>query len=207
MRPEILLDIDGVAANFIAGCLPYIKDLTGRDHHHDDVDQFMIEKALGLDDGQTQALYARVASEGWCRALPAYEEAKGGVAELRTFADVIPVTSHFFSGKNWVYERDEWIVEHLGIAKTDIVHTHRKFQIDGDMLIDDKTAHLINWKKRHPRGCAVRLHRRYNAHEEWRMPAGTTEYPNTDYGVVAHDWAHLVRFAKMHFGIDGGSSR
>ncbi len=207
MKPEILLDIDGVAANFIAGCLPYIKDITGRDHSHDDVDQFMIEKALGLDDEQTKRLYERVASEGWCRNLPPYQEALEGVKELRSFADVIPVTAHFFTSKHWVAERDEWIVEHLGIAKTDVVHTHRKYQIDGDMLVDDKTSHLIAWKKRHHRGVAVRLHRRYNANDNWRMPPGTTEFPNTDYGVIAQDWPHLVRFAKMHFGVDGGSSR
>ncbi len=43
MRPEILLDIDGVVANFIAGCLPHIYEMTGRSYEHDHVDQCMFE--------------------------------------------------------------------------------------------------------------------------------------------------------------------
>ncbi len=198
-KPEILLDIDGVAANFIAGCLPYVFAITGREHQHDDVDQFMIEQALGLDNEQTKKLYHHVMQEGWCRSLPAYEHAKESVARLREFAEVIPVTSHFFDSKHWVSERDEWILEHLGILKTDIIHTHRKYQIDGDILVDDKTSHLVKWAERHPRGCAVRFRRRYNQNEPW--PKQGAEYPNTDWGITVDDWPHLVRFCEAHFGL------
>lgn len=164
---EILLDIDGVAANFIEGCRPIVEKMLGRRVKHDDVDQFMIEKALGLTEAQTAELYAHVMSEGWCRALPAYAGAKEAVAEMRAHATVVPVTAHFFSSKHWVYERDEWILEHLGIPKTDVVHTHRKFQIDGDALIDDKVSHLSAWRHRHPNGKAVLLKRKYNERDGW----------------------------------------
>lgn len=166
-QPEVLLDIDGVAGNFIKGCLPIASRIVGRPVHHDDIDQFMIERSLGMDAEQTAELYKHVMEEGWCRSLPAYEGAKEAVAELRTFVTVVPVTAHFFSSKHWVYERDEWIVEHLGIPKTDIIHTHRKFQIDGDALVDDKVSHLSAWKRRHPQGHAVLFKRRYNEREGW----------------------------------------
>lgn len=166
MKTEILLDIDGVAANFIEGCIPVAENIIGRRIHHDDIDQFMIEKALGMDEEQTAELYKHVMTEGWCRALPAYEGAKEAVAEMRQYADVIPVTAHFFSSKHWVYERDAWIVDHLGIAQTDIIHTHRKFQIDGDVLIDDKISHLRSWIGRRPEKRGVLFQRKYNAGEE-----------------------------------------
>ena len=54
----------------------------------------MIERALGMDEEQTAKLYKQVMTEGWCRALPAYEGAKEAVAEMRQYADVIPVTAH-----------------------------------------------------------------------------------------------------------------
>lgn len=165
--PETLLDIDGVAANFIEGCRPIAERLLGRSVHHDEVDEFMIEKALGMTKDQTDELYRHVMAEGWCRALPAYEGAKECVAQIREFSTVVPVTSHFFASKHWVYERDEWILEHLGIPKTDIVHTHRKFQIDGDALVDDKVSHLSAWKRRHPQGQAILFKRRYNEREGW----------------------------------------
>lgn len=165
--PTILLDIDGVAANFIEGCRPVVEKMLGRRIRHDDVDQFMIEKALGLTAAQTEELYATVMTEGWCRSLPAYAGAKEGVARLREFAHVSPVTAHFFTSKSWVWERDEWIVEHLGIPKTDVHHTHSKFRVDGDALVDDKTSHLSAWKRRHPKGHAVLFKRRYNENDGW----------------------------------------
>lgn len=183
MKTEILLDIDGVAANFIEGCIPVAQDILGRKVHHDDIDQFMIERALGMSEEQTAELYKHVMSEGWCRALPAYEGAKEAVAEMRQYADVIPVTAHLFSSKHWVYERDAWILEHLGIPQTDIVHTHRKFQIDGDVLIDDKVSHLATWCARRPQKRGVLFKRRYNEKERW----------TTDFRIdVIDGWPALV---------------
>lgn len=183
MRPVILLDIDGVVANFIAGCLPHIKDITGREHHHDEVDQFMIEQALGLDDEQTKQLYERVGLEGWCRSLPPYEGAREGVAALRTFADVVPVTAPFWTSKHWVRERYEWILEHLEIPEIDVIQAHAKFRIDGDVFIDDRTSHLVKWEKRHPRGCPVLFTRRYNQNDGW-------------HGSAFSEWPALVGYLK-----------
>jgi 5'(3')-deoxyribonucleotidase len=207
-KPVILLDIDGVVANFIAGCLPHVLDLTGRLYEHDDVDQFMIEKALGLDAQQSKLLYDQVCKEGWVEGLPAYEEAKVSVAALREFADVVPVTQPFLASRHWVFERNAWILEHIGIDPRDVYHAFKKFRIHGDMLIDDRTSHLIEWaeywtsKMGRGAGVAVRLRRRYNENEPWLRPHGSSEYPNAEWGVQVDDWAHLVRFARVHFGVE-----
>ena len=99
MLPELLLDIDGVAVNFIEGCRPVAERLIGRSFHHDEIDQWLIEKALGMDAAQTKELYQAVMEEGWCRALPAYEHAKEAIAKIREYAYVIPLTSHFHDSK------------------------------------------------------------------------------------------------------------
>lgn len=185
MRPVILLDLDGVAVNFIAGALPLIHEITGRLHHHDDVDQFMIEKALGLDAEQTAALYKRVADEGWCRGLPAYDGAKEGVEALQAFADVIPVTLPFDS-PFWVREREAWVLEHLGIPREKVHHTHEKWRVVGDALVDDKVSHLVSWKEKHPHGRAVLFKRRYNQDGSWKGP-------------TVEDWPHLVGSLEAYF--------
>ncbi len=171
MRPEVLLDIDGVVANFIEGCRPLAEQLIGRSFHHDDIDQWFIEKALGMDEVQTKALYCQVMEEGWCRKLPVYEQARECVAKIREYATVIPLTAHFHDSKTWAWERDEWILEHFGIPKVDVIHTHRKFQVDGDVLIDDKTSHLQRWQARHPLGRSVLFRRKYNISEGWAGPS------------------------------------
>lgn len=199
MKPVILLDIDGVAANFIAGCLPYIFDITGREHTHDDVDKFMIEKALGLDEEQTKRLYEHVCSEGWVRGLPPYEDAKAGVASLREFADVVPVTAPFWTSKHWVIERYEWILEQLGIPQIEVIHAHAKFRIAGDMLIDDKMSHLVTWANAphnvHSVGVPVLFKRRYNENEHFPV--------EIRQGYRVGDWQTLVHVAKTHFGFNG----
>lgn len=194
MRPEVLLDIDGVAANFIKGCIPAAEAIIGRPVYHDDIDQFMIEKALGMSEDQTAELYKHVMTEGWCRSLPAYEGAKEAVAFMQQHADVIPVTAHFFSSKHWVYERDAWIIEHLGIAQTDIIHTHRKFQIDGDVLIDDKISHLRSWIGRRPTKRGVLFQRRYNAHEVLERTSNIT---------MIDGWTALVDYLSDVYGWPG----
>ena len=193
MKPVILLDIDGCPANFVAGCLPVIKDITGRDHVHDDVDQWQIETALGLDEEQTKLLYERVCSEGWVRDLPLYEGAKEGVAALREFADVVPVTAPFWSSKHWVYERYEWILNQLGILQRDVIHAHAKWRVAGDMLIDDKMSHLTQWAtaKHNADGIPVLFRRKYNENEIWD--------PAVLRGYRVPDWPTLVHVARMHF--------
>lgn len=170
MLPEVLLDIDGVAANFIEGCRPAAERIVGRTFHHDDIDQWLIEKALGMDDVQTQELYQHIIEEGWCRALPAYEHAAESISKIREYATIVPLTAHFHDSKTWAWERDEWIFAHLGISKTDVIHTHRKFQVDGDVLIDDKPSHLRTWRARRPSRCAILFQRTYNKGDGWDGP-------------------------------------
>lgn len=186
MLPEVLLDMDGVAVNFIEGCRPAAERMLGRSFHHDDIDQWLIEKALGLNEEQTKELYRDVMSEGWCRALPAYDQAKESIAKIREFATVIPLTAHFHDSKTWAWERDEWILEHLGIPKVDVIHTHRKFQVDGEVLVDDKPEHLERWLARRPDCRGVLFRRRYNVNSSWRGP-------------VVEDWPHLVCSLEAYF--------
>ena len=178
-RPCILLDIDGVAASFIDGALPFARKLTGLEHKHDDIDQMMMEKALGLTDEQTEALYKHISSEGWCRSIPVYPGAKDGISRLREIADVHPVTFQFPSFY-WVREREAWLHEHFGIDPNDVIHTNSKHRIAGDIFVEDKTSNLVKWKKFHPQGHGVLFRRRYNQNDPW------------DGGVVS-DWPGLVQ--------------
>jgi 5'(3')-deoxyribonucleotidase len=175
-RRRVLLDIDGLFANFIAGALPHVKLVTGRDHHHDEVDQWLIEKALKLDNEQTTQLYKAVASPSWCRQLPAYEGAREGLEEIRRHADVWAVTQPYPS-PTWAYERDQWLVEDFGFDINDVQHVRSKAKhaVDGDIFGEDKTSTLVEWQEWHPEGVGVLFERRYNKDEGW-------------HGLRASDW-------------------
>jgi hypothetical protein len=169
-RPKrVILDVDGCKANFIAGALPIVREITGRDHHHDDVNQFMIEKALGLSDDERDRLYARVAEEGWCLGLPVYDGAREGVGRIRVAADQTWAVTQRFKSRTWVFERDQWLMEHLGFAYDEILHVPSiaKHAIDADILVEDKTSTLFQWKEAHPNGHGILVRRRYNENDGW----------------------------------------
>jgi hypothetical protein len=169
-RPKrVIIDVDGCKANFIAGALPIIREITGRDHDHDDVDQFMIEKALGLTDAERDLLYARVSEEGWCYGLPMYEGAREGVTRIRAVADQVWAVTQRFKSRTWVYERDLWLMEKLAFAYDDILHVPSvaKHAIDADVMVEDKTSTLVQWQAAHPDGHGILVRRRYNENDGW----------------------------------------
>lgn len=188
-RPVILLDVDGVIANFIDGALPIAERLTRQKHHHDDIDQWHMEKALGLTEDQTHAFYAEIASEGHCIKLPVYEGAIDGVKALREIADVHPVTAPFAS-TYWVGERETWLLNHFGFHHHDVVHTNAKHLIRGDILIEDKPETIVKWCQHHPTGRGILIARNYN---KYGLPA--TAHP-LRYS-RARDWSDIVHTCKI----------
>lgn len=187
-RPELLLDIDGVARNFIAGTLPIVKNLTGHDHHHDDVDQWRVEKAFKLSPEHTRAMYDSVNQEGWCGSLPVYEGAKEGIARLREVVDVYPVTFQYPS-LWWVRECEVWLNENFGISPNDVIHTNAKHMVFGDYFVEDKTETLVKWRakwaKRGLVGTPIQFRRRYNENDAWD-------------GAAVSNWSELTRFVIDH---------
>lgn len=183
-KKDLLLDLDGVARNFIAGTLPIVKDITGRDHRHDDVDQWRIEHALKLSAEEAAEMYERVAQEGWCRSLPPYEGSKEAIAQLSEIVNVYPVTAPF-SSRHWVPECEEWLVHHYGIHHHDVVHTNAKHIVYGHYFVEDKTSTLVKWRAHWQRlgmPCTpILFSRRYNASDGWD-------------GVSVASWQELVRF-------------
>lgn len=181
-KPDLLLDLDGVARNFIAGVLPLVKDITGRDHHHDDVDKWRVEHALKLSPAETKEMYSRINQEGWCRSLIPYEGAKEGIARLSEVVTIYPVTFQFPS-LWWVRECEEWLVTHFGIDPNDVVHTNAKHIAFGDYFVEDKTETLVkwraHWRKRGLEGKPIKFVRQYNKDDTWD-------------GLVVRNWRELV---------------
>lgn len=170
MTPRALVDIDGVLRDFITGGLPLVERITGRVHQHDDVDQWAMEKALGLTDEESKIFYTIVSGEHFAYELPVYSGAVEAIAKLREHCEVIFVTAHFPGSKTWVHDTDRWLAKHFASDGHDVIHTNAKHAVSGDFLIEDKTSTLLKWRE-DPRGHALplrrgmRLLRNYNRRE------------------------------------------
>lgn len=176
-RLDLLLDVDGILANFIDPALEEVAALTGLRHHHDEVTQWDIMECLGIPDDVAEAAYARMKREGFCASLPVYPGAQEGVEMLRSVCNLYIVTSPL-GGAHWAHEREMWLWEHFRIPGKTVISTSAKYKCVGDVFVDDKSSNLEKWSAKHPRDCAVRWSVRSNSQDIWN-------------GIQTNNWAEL----------------
>lgn len=166
-RPRLLLDIDGVVANFLEPCLKIVNDIMGSTYTHDDVKQWdFMRGQFGMTQQQIDEVYKRMYVEGFCINIPLYKGAKEGVTALQEIADIYPVTASL-GGPWWAFEREKWLLAHLGFPPTRVVSTTMKFLCNGDILVDDRTQNCADWQTEYPYGVAIRWERPNNAGDPW----------------------------------------
>lgn len=158
-KPRVLLDVDGVLADFVTPALQVVQQVTGKPAPKDATDDWDLFRAY---DQETQAkFYNEFKKEGWCYALQPYPGALEGVNMLRDLADVYFVTSPMH-GPHWSDERARWLVDYFGAKRNQVVSTNAKYVCAGDVLVDDKTSHVVKWLQHHERGLGVVWAQPYN---------------------------------------------
>lgn len=168
MKKRILLDVDGVSANFIDATLDTLVDLGGPRMHHDDIRSWEIFGSIPREwEDRVVAEWHR---PGWCARIPLYEGALEGVLRLREVAEVVFVTTAMSGAPHWMWERDCWLRQHLNAGGRDIVFASAKHVVDGDVFVDDKASNVIEWHQAHPTSTAVLWDQPYNRGE--RTPNG-----------------------------------
>ncbi len=158
----ILLDCDGVLADFVTPALRALERCGGPRLAHDELDRYAIETLLHTQE-QRAASWAEVTAPGYCASLVPYEGAAACVDDLRGMGhDVVCVTSPMAS-LTWAGERATWLRDLLGFDRSHIVSTSGKRWVRGDYLADDNDGHCETWQKHWPTGRAVLIKRSYNA--------------------------------------------
>lgn len=169
---SVLLDVDGVLADFIGGIIPIIKAVTGRDVTHDEIDQFDFSAALQLSPEHAGKVKRAIGSSGRMASfLSVFDGAKEGVRRLRDIADLYIVTSPWNSNETWCHDRERWLHRHFDIPHSRVIHTSAKHLIRGDVFVDDKTSALEAWRIRNPQGVAVQWRTPHNRNEAWDGPS------------------------------------
>lgn len=175
-RPLILLDCDGVLADFVTPSLRVIHELGGPKLHHDDVPDYNL--GLLLPEGEPRdTFWARVSEPGWCTELQPYVGAKQLVRELREIGDVVCVTSPMEDGRQWAWERTRWLVEHFGFDRDDVANMSGKHWVHADYFADDSPKHVERWvarqralRGRGPTSGGCVIARSYNAKTSGGLP-------------------------------------
>lgn len=183
-RLRLLLDVDGVLANFVESYLDLVAIVTGRRYQPEQVTQFDIGGSLGLTPAESSEVKRLLGeSQGFCLALRMYEGAQDGVARLQQLADVYIVTSPWNSCPTWTHEREAWLKKHFKIPHSRITHTSAKYLCRGDVFVDDKVDAVIKWQSEHPTALGV----------VWDTPHNQLDSYD---GVRTSDWGMLARLIR-----------
>lgn len=143
----VLVDVDGVCADFIAPILEVVN--AQRIEVVNGAGLVLVERehvtSWGLEHipGFTPELYDLMNSRGFARSLHVIDGAQEAIAHIRERGHrVVFCTTPNRDSPTWAYERAEWLAEHFGADYRDIVQCHDKSLVVGDVLVDDKPDNL-----------------------------------------------------------------
>lgn len=142
MRKVVLLDCDGVLADFRTRALDVVEEVTGVRRLAANSDWEMFGH---LNEEQNTAVWDIIRSPGWCSSLEPYPEALEAVRELQELANVYILTAPVRGSQTWSYERTEWVSEHFGIGFHNVILAQAKYLVQGDVFVDDKPGHVREW--------------------------------------------------------------
>jgi 5'(3')-deoxyribonucleotidase len=153
---RILVDVDGVCADFLTPCLKIANDISGQKYTLDQMTSWNLFTSMNLSREVQSTLYDRMTRQGWCTLLEPIPGSIDGVRELRQLGEVFFVTSPM-RGQTWTYERSQWLGKYFGACWDDVIHCSAKHVCAGDVLIDDKVKTLQRWSASNPNGLALKF--------------------------------------------------
>lgn len=145
-RTVLLLDCDGILADFVGATLRELRSLSGRTFSADEVSSWEIFRSLPDEMERYRGdVYGRLGAEGGCYSIPLLDGAVDGVGSLRDLADVVVVTAPFKDSLTWQHERERWLRKHFGLIN--VVHAIAKERVHGDIFVDDKPSNVREWQQ------------------------------------------------------------
>lgn len=181
---RVLLDCDGVLADFTSAMLQLVNVFCATTFTPADVTEFDFAKALKLDRGHAAAVKSAIGGSPMFAAnLAVYPGAVEGVRKLREVAEVYIVTSPWNSNPTWTHDRETWLKRHFDIPHQRVIHTSAKHVCAGDVFVDDKTSTLVEWCEHQRAGIAVQWQTLHNRRDQW-------------HGFSTCDWGELAKLVE-----------
>lgn len=144
MKKPVLIDCDGVVADFVGTCLDYAKSVgvepLSPEQIKMDIKKYDLWKQADLGNA--------VLREGFCYNIKLIEGAQEFVQAIRDMdIPIMFVTSPYEGSKHWHYERYQWLKTHFNINRKEIMFATEKRYVGGITLIDDKADNVLNWQR------------------------------------------------------------
>lgn len=155
-KQSVLLDVDGLIADFTTPYLMCVRMATGR-HIPDDweASTWDVAEDLGLSEQEQKDADMLMAAPNMAYLFNPLPGAVEGVNRLIAVADVCFVTAPFRLSPTWVFDRSRWLEKFFGEHGKKVVPTHEKHRVYGDIFVDDKPANVREFKKAWPTSSAL----------------------------------------------------
>jgi len=140
---KIYLDMDGVLADLMAGWMPYLNEVSGRNLAVEDVDMWGIEHVYGIPFSKARKPLHR---EGFWEGLPPYPGAVAFVKRLDQLGHMVYIATAPFPSDKCMWGKKMWFENHLRfLPPSRLIILHDKHLLRGDMLVDDKPENLTKF--------------------------------------------------------------
>jgi 5'(3')-deoxyribonucleotidase len=159
-KPRVGVDVDGVLGDLLTPMFELLNSMFGLQVTLDVMKEWDFDHLI--PEGRLEDFWDAVGEPGFQQKMRPYPGAVDGMKLLGEVADVYIVTSYLHNGRQWVYERDAWILDTFGVPRHKMVHTKAKYTFFGKMLVDDKPENVEGWGEEHPTGVPVIWSRPYN---------------------------------------------
>lgn len=164
MRKKVVLDVDGILADFCGAAAATMTRVSGRlvlPHH---IDRWEVTDVLD-DDGHKAESKLAFQSRGFCSSIDPYPGAAEAVRSISEVADVVYATAPMHKNEHWIRERIEWLERVVGADPKSVVFTYQKHLVSGACILEDSGPNADLWASAHPSGVAMIWDRPYNRHE------------------------------------------
>jgi 5'(3')-deoxyribonucleotidase len=155
MPKVIIMDVDGVVADFTGGLM----------EHNPERKRLGAEAITGYRMDFTPAEVKACEDHNFWRNLSRYPDANPKALEDAGHT-LVWCTKPWESCVGWAYARTAWLKKHFNAQE--IICTAAKHRVKGDVLIEDSFENLIAWKKHFPEGRALLYTRPWNASFEYQ---------------------------------------
>ena len=140
---RVLLDVDGVCADFVDRARDYVPSLPDQLISYD-----LSSQCIKADAYRLECALSTV--EFWSELSPIYL-AVAGVSQMRNDGcEVFFVTSPLYECDGWLTARMAFLQEYFDAKEQDVVFAQSKHLIAGDCFVDDKPSNVHAWQMANP---------------------------------------------------------
>jgi 5'(3')-deoxyribonucleotidase len=157
---RILLDVDGVLADFLGVVLDLFDGSVKREDFKD-------WGFSNMTKVQREVLHHAMGESKFWGSVKPIPGAVDGVKRLRENSDVFFLTSPWLSCKTWGYHRYNFLRHFFGADHNSLIQTSSKYLVSGDAFVDDSVDHVRKWHQEHWGGLIYVYAQPYNIDSEY----------------------------------------